>query len=92
MWSFEADSRNEGLKNRVVQITLREGRNRQIRRMFDALGYSVQELHRMEIMGIGLGGISSGEWTDCDDQEMEILKRGIEAPETTSEIGDDEED
>ena len=87
-----SDSRNEGLKNRVVQITLREGRNRQIRRMFDALGYSVQELHRMEIMGIGLGGISSGEWTDCDDQEMEILKRGIEAPETMSEIGDDEED
>lgn len=86
---------NTELKNRVVSITLREGRNRQIRRMFDALGYGVLELHRMEIMGIGLGGITSGTWAECDAGEMEIIKLCLSAPAERTEEPvetDDEEE
>lgn len=48
--------------NRVFRITLREGRNRQIRRMCEALGYEVVTLHRERFLGIGLDGLEPGEW------------------------------
>jgi 23S rRNA pseudouridine2604 synthase len=49
-----------------IEITLVEGRNRQIRRMLDALGYSVLELHRVEVMGVGLSGIKEGQWKELN--------------------------
>ncbi|EEH53367.1 uncharacterized protein MICPUCDRAFT_6886, partial [Micromonas pusilla CCMP1545] len=55
---------------RTLEITLREGRNRQIRRMLDAVGYRVINLHRTEIMGIGLRGTREGRWVECDEEEL----------------------
>ena len=88
--SEQADSDNR----RVVQIVLREGRNRQIRRMFDAVGYVVEELHRSEIMGIGLRGLSGpGEWAECDAEEMELIKEWIgTSREREHETGEEEEE
>ncbi len=44
------------------RITMHEGRNRQIRRTFAALGYSVQTLHRTHFGSYSLGGLTQGEF------------------------------
>ena len=75
---------------RTIEITLREGRNRQIRRMLDAVGYRVTDLHRVEIMGIRLGGLKKGRWVECDVTEMDIIMRCIRAAEEAGVEGDDE--
>ncbi len=44
--TFEKDSKRKLLPSTYFQVTISEGRNRQIRRTFSALGYSVKRLHR----------------------------------------------
>ena len=44
-------------------VTLGEGRNRQIRRTFEALGYKVVALHRYQFDNYSLSGLESGQWT-----------------------------
>lgn len=51
------------------RIILMEGRNRQIRRMCQALGYRVVALHRMRIMNIELGDLPAGQWKNLSDRE-----------------------
>jgi pseudouridine synthase len=48
------------------QVTLSEGRNRQIRRTFAALGYEVERLHRTRFGSYGLEGLESGEFKQVD--------------------------
>ncbi len=50
------------------QVTMHEGRNRQIRRTFAALGYTVTALHRIQFGGYSLGDIKSGEHKLVDIQ------------------------
>lgn len=57
------------------RILLREGRKRQIRRMFDALGLRVISLHRTAIGSLRLGDLPSGQWRDLDPREIEDLKK-----------------
>ena len=45
------------------KITMSEGRNRQIRRTFAALGYQVKALHRISFGPYTLGDLPSGKWT-----------------------------
>jgi 23S rRNA pseudouridine2605 synthase len=45
-----------------VTVSLTEGRNRQLRRTFGALGYGIEDLHRIKIGDYGLGELKSGEW------------------------------
>lgn len=46
------------------QVTMSEGRNRQIRRTFAALGYHVTKLHRTQFGNYSLGDMKRGEWQD----------------------------
>jgi pseudouridine synthase len=46
------------------QVSMFEGRNRQIRRTFAALGYRVAILHRTQFGNYSLGGLASGKWKD----------------------------
>jgi len=50
------------LENNAICITLREGRNRQIRRMCGALGYEVLDLQRVRFGDVDLGDLKIGEW------------------------------
>ena len=50
-----------GKNRKYWTVTMREGRNRQIRRTFSALGYEVKELHRTQFGAYQLGGLKSGE-------------------------------
>ena len=77
----------------AVRVTLREGRNRQIRRMFDAVGYVVRDLHRTEIMGIGLEGLTCGEWKECSPEEMELIRACLEDADAAQfDAAEEEED
>lgn len=55
--------------NRFV-ITLKEGRNRQIRRMAAELGHRVVDLHRTRFAGISLGRLARGRWRHLSDAEI----------------------
>jgi 23S rRNA pseudouridine2605 synthase len=58
-----------------VKITIHEGKNRQIRRMCEAIGHPVIELKRISIGEIKLGDLPSGKWRDLKDIEVEYIKQ-----------------
>ncbi len=55
---------------RRFRILLTEGRNRQIRRMCQTLGFRVVELQRTRIMGIRLEGLAVGQWKTLTRDEL----------------------
>jgi 23S rRNA pseudouridine2604 synthase len=61
------------LGERKFRIILTEGRNRQIRRMCQALGYLVLALHRVRVMHITIDGLRAGQWKNLTDQERARL-------------------
>lgn len=59
---------------RDVIITLHEGRNRQIHRMFNMLGYRVQTLDRVSYAGLTVGRLAHGEWRYLTKKEISFLR------------------
>ena len=59
----------------VLIITIREGRNRQVRRMLEAVGHPVQSLRRIRFGPLGDSGLKPGEWRDLSEVEVEKLKK-----------------
>jgi len=59
----------------VVELVLHEGRNRQVRRMAEAVGHRVRRLHRSVYAGLGVGGLAPGEWRELTEREVERLRR-----------------
>lgn len=57
-----------------VKITITEGRNRQVRRMFEAIGFNVIFLKRTELGGIKLGGLPRGSTRFLTPKEIAALK------------------
>ncbi|NIV73183.1 MAG: pseudouridine synthase, partial [Calditrichae bacterium] len=53
------------------EIELQEGRNRQIRRMFEVLGYHVEQLHRKRFANLSVDDLKPGEWRELSDAEVE---------------------
>lgn len=62
-------------KEGKLLVTITEGRNRQIRRMFEAVESNVVFLKRMAIGELRLGGLARGKWRYLRDEEVEYLKR-----------------
>ena len=58
----------------VVEITIHEGKNRQVRRMFSAVGNKVMKLERTAIGDIRLGHLLQGHTRKLTRQEIEYLK------------------
>jgi 23S rRNA pseudouridine2604 synthase len=63
----------EKLGAKLFKITLTQGLNRQIRRMCEALGFTVEALQRIRIMHIKLGELPLGRWRQLTPQEIEPL-------------------
>jgi len=61
-----------------LEVTLREGRNRQIRRMFEEFGYVVEELNRVSFSGLTLGSLRPGEWRYLTSDEVARLKERVQ--------------
>ncbi len=64
-------SKDEG--RAVLEIVLYEGRNRQIRRMCEALNLEVARLRRIAVGPVKLGMLQTGQWRDLTPQEVESL-------------------
>ena len=62
----------------TFRIILTQGLNRQIRRMCEALGYTVTKLKRIRIMNIKLGSLKEGEYRQLTDEELNELHSLIE--------------
>lgn len=62
-------------RNTWVQITLTEGKNRQIHRMAMAIGHPVQRLVRLSFAGLTTDGLRPGEWRPLTRTELEKLKK-----------------
>jgi pseudouridine synthase len=65
--------RHEG--HAILRITIGEGRNRQVRRMFDAVGHPVDYLRRIAIGPLKDARLRPGEWRELSDAEIAALKR-----------------
>jgi 23S rRNA pseudouridine2605 synthase len=62
-------------ENAWFEVKLYEGRNQQIRRMFDAIGHSVVKLLRSQIGPIEIGPLRVGDWRHLTAREISQLKR-----------------
>lgn len=63
------------LGKREIEIVLREGRNRQVRRMAEAIGNEVTALRRVRLGPIELGALAEGSARRLSDDEIEALRR-----------------
>jgi 23S rRNA pseudouridine2605 synthase len=57
-----------------IRITIHEGRNRQVRRMCDAVGHPVVRLHRERYATLEVGDLAPGEWRRVTEDELEGLR------------------
>jgi len=57
-------------KGNVVRLVLKEGINRQVRRMLGRLGYRVSDLKRIRIGKLGLGELKEGEWRKINREDI----------------------
>jgi len=60
-----------------LRITLREGRNRQVRRMTAAVGHPTLRLIRVAIGPLELGDLPVGEWREVTEQELDAFARAL---------------
>lgn len=58
-----------------LQISIYEGKNRQVRKMFEKVGHSVIKLKRISFGDIDLGELKIGQWKYLTDDEINFLKR-----------------
>lgn len=56
-----------------ISISIREGKNRQVRRMFEAIGYKVTKLTRIQIGNIQLGHLPKGKWRHLSPNELQQI-------------------
>jgi pseudouridine synthase len=62
-------------------MELREGRNRQIRRMMARLGHPVKKLRRVAVGPLKLRGLQPGQWRELTRQELKALKKAAQIKE-----------
>lgn len=60
-----------------IELTLTEGRNRQVRRMTAAIGHPTLRLIRVQHGPIRLAGLQPGEWQPLTESELKALKKSV---------------
>ncbi len=62
------------LEGGQIELTIHEGRNRQVKRMLEAVGHRVQTLHRSSYGPLKLEGLEPGAWRELEPSEVERLR------------------
>ncbi len=62
----------------LLELTIREGRNRQVRRMCEAVGYPVVALKRISFGPLSLGDMESGQYRFLTEKEIKSLKKACQ--------------
>ena len=70
-----APARVRRVSPRVIEITIREGRNRQVKRMFEAVGHRVTALQRVAFGPLRLAGLEPGAYRRLSAAEVERLRK-----------------
>lgn len=60
-----------------IELTLHEGRNRQVKRMCEAIGHPVRRLHRSRYAGLAVDGLRRGEWRALTRDEVAGLRTSV---------------
>ena len=58
----------------TAEITIHEGRKRQVRRMFEAVGHPVRSLTRIRVGPVSLGDLRPGTWRNLTEDELQALR------------------
>lgn len=58
----------------LIEVTIHEGKNRQVRKMCEAIGHPVINLKRIAFGKLKLGKLKPGEWRNLSESEVEYLK------------------
>lgn len=61
-----------------VEITISEGRKRQVKRMFSAIAHPVFQLHRTSFGAVSLGNLAEGSWRHLDAKEVAALMAAVD--------------
>ncbi len=65
-------------KTSRLEVIIHEGKNREIRKMFETLGYKVSRLHRIKEATVELGDLKSGEYRRLKPYEVKKLRRYLD--------------
>jgi 23S rRNA pseudouridine2605 synthase len=74
-------------RHATLRITIAEGRNRQVRRMFDAIGHPVDYLRRVAIGPLKDIRLKQGQWRDLTDAEVQALRKAASRTPPAQESG-----
>jgi len=61
----------------VLSLVLKEGRNREVRRIIEAVGHQVLRLRRVRFGPVTLGAMKPGEWRDLSNKEIRALRDSV---------------
>ncbi len=61
----------------VIEVTIHEGKNRQVRKMCEAIGHPVLSLKRISLGNLTLGDLSDGSWRELSRNEVEALLKSV---------------
>lgn len=60
-------------KSSTVELVIHEGRYHQVKKMFHAVGFPVEKLHRSKYGDLELGDLKVGRWRELSSSEIESL-------------------
>ncbi len=75
---------SRGPTQSILHITIHEGRNRQVRRMLEAVGHTVLSLHRLRIDGLDDRGLAPGGCRELTPDEVHRLRSAVGMPRTVA--------
>ncbi len=90
--AHEALVRKASARESHLVVTLTEGKNREIRRLLDAVGHPVTQLRRVQFGGLALGDLAPGEWRQVGRHELRKAFPGYAAPSRHARTGPQDPD
>ncbi len=66
-----------GPGNTALKVEIYEGRKREVKRMFEAIGHKVFHLQRVGFGGLKLGNLKEGKWRFLTPEEVDLLKKQV---------------
>jgi len=68
---------HRGRRWALLEVEIHEGRKREIRKLFDAVGFPVAAITRVDFAGLTLDGLKTGEWRYLNKKEIERLHERV---------------
>jgi 23S rRNA pseudouridine2605 synthase len=72
--SAQIEVKSKGEDDTLLEVQIHEGKKRQIKKMFLAIGHPVLELERVAFGSLELGSLKRGEWRELTDDEISRLR------------------